>query len=120
MSSQLLPGQSLGAGDSVVSDNGQYTFILQTDSNIVLYINYNTPNQKSLWSAHTVGKGIEQVTMETDGKLLGFDSAGHKVWSLGVDAPKNSFLQVTDDGRAAIVCEVWSEPTAPKALGATR
>ena len=46
---RLNPGETLHPGDSLISSNGRYKFILQEDGNVVLYNNHN----KATWASNT-------------------------------------------------------------------
>ena len=48
----LLPGDSLGNGEKLTSDNGQFTLCMQSDGNLVLYSGDNP-----LWESRTRGMG---------------------------------------------------------------
>jgi len=45
----LNPGISLGVNESITSDDGRFTLILQGDGNLVLYYDINN-NPRALWS----------------------------------------------------------------------
>ena len=61
----MLPSQ-MAPGASVLSQNGQYRLVYQTDGNLVLYDAARTP----LWSTGTAGTSPGRVVMQNDGNLV--------------------------------------------------
>src|SRR5690348_16651097 len=61
----LGAGQRLSPGRYLVSPNGQYTFIMQTDGNLVLY-----QGTTALWNSGTQGHAGATAIMQTDGNLV--------------------------------------------------
>jgi hypothetical protein len=65
--SQVVTNQVLNEGDAIVSSNGWYRAILQSDGNFVTYNKANTP----VWSTNTVrGDGYYRLLMQSDGNLV--------------------------------------------------
>jgi len=88
---------------SLVSKNGQYAAIMQTDGNIVLY---KYPGQKVLWSSKTYGKGSAPYTLklQKDGNLVVFDGRKVMTWTTGT-AGKGAGpfqLMMQDDGNLVL------------------
>jgi Big-like domain-containing protein len=80
LAGELTAGQSLPAGQSIQSPNGQYTLTMQTDGNLCEY----GPDGNALWCTGTYGTGSnDHVTMQTDGNLVIYNSAGTALWDSG-------------------------------------
>lgn len=111
---RLIPGQTLQVGGSVTSLNGQYTFALQSDGNLVLS-RYGEP----LWGSSTSGQGGVLLTMAPDGILRLTAPNGQVVWQTrSSGSPGSYFFEMQDDGNAVIYLQepgrtvfVWSTET---------
>jgi surface antigen len=73
----LLPGEMLFAGQSVVSSNSQYFLMMQGDGNLVLY-----GPSGALWSSRTGGQSNDRAIMQRDGNLVIYGSRG-AAWATG-------------------------------------
>ncbi len=107
MADQLDPGQSLQPGGSLTSENGQYTFTLQTDGNICLYKGSGT---NALWCSGTNGKGITVLLMQEDGNLVGYDSGGHAIWASDTSGNNGAWCELLNEGRIAVSKVLWGKP----------
>jgi hypothetical protein len=103
----LKSGQQLSPGQSIASQKGQFTFILQTDGNLVLY-----RGTTALWSTRTNGKPVHVAAMQGDGNLVLYDAQQHPMWASGTNGHPGAFLTVQDDGNVVIY-------TGTKAIWAT-
>ncbi|MEW9555444.1 hypothetical protein [Nonomuraea sp. NPDC050783] len=93
---KLMPGQTLKAGQSVRSRNGQYLLAQQTDGNLVLY-----QGHKALWSNESaVGPGVTTV-MQKDGNLVSY-RGGKGIWDTDTSDSPGAWLAVQDDGNLVI------------------
>ena len=112
---RLIPRQPLILGSSFSSLNGQYTFALQVDGNIVL-----ARNGKAMWASETNGQGGNVLMLGTDGILRLNAPNGQVVWQTrSSGSPGNYFLEMQDDGNAVIYLQepgrtvfIWSTETA--------
>lgn len=93
----LNSGQQLSPGQSIASQNGQFTLTLQTDGNLVLYRG-PTP----LWNTATNGQPVKVATMQADGNFVLYDAAQHPIWASGTNGHPGASLTVQDDGNAVI------------------
>jgi hypothetical protein len=107
MSDQLDPGEMLTLGQSITSPNGQYSFGLLSNGDICLYPTNNSNNP--IWDAGLAGKGIESLMMQTDGNLVGYDSANHPVWATNTYNNGGAWCQILDSGEVAIAKNIWSQ-----------
>lgn len=97
MADILSPGQSLQKGDSLQSQNGQYTFVLQHDGNLVLY----DANQRALWASGTHGRAVSRAIMQTDGNFVIYGYPG-AIWASNTNGWHNAYLIVQNDGNVVI------------------
>ena len=105
----LDSGAALGRGQAIHSCNGRYTFVHQTDGNVVLY-----DGGRAIWDLHTNGRSTSALVMQGDGNLVLYNG-GSAVWSAGTNPNAGAFLAMQDDGNAVIYGHngaVWSSGTA--------
>jgi hypothetical protein len=115
----LLAGQSLFVGQMLVSPNGTFQLVLQSDGNLVL--SQVSPNL-ALWSSQTAGQPSYVLTMQTDGNLVLYDQATppNALWnsqtsSQGATPPFGAYLLLQDDGNLVVYTALpcWSAGTGP-------
>ena len=95
----LFPGQYLGPGQSVQSDNKLHTLIMQSDGNVVLY----NRRSQAIWSTKTGGLITPgKFIMQTDGNLVLYDSDGNPGWASNTYNNPGAFLNVQDDGNLVV------------------
>lgn len=92
-------GQVLAPGDSVASENGNFTLTMQHDGNLVLYNGYGV----AMWNSRTdhIGAGANAV-MQEDGNLVVYDSGGNAAWESGTAGHPGAFARVQNDGKVMI------------------
>lgn len=91
--STLTRGQSLATGQSLVSANGKYTLMLQTDGNLVEY----AAGRGAIWASRTNG---QKLLLQTDGNLVQYTTAGVACWSTKTTTGATLLLQ--DDGNLVL------------------
>jgi hypothetical protein len=120
MSNQLQANQSLTPNQSLTSTSGRYTFIYQTDGNLVLYKNYLYKPIKALWASNTGGQPAGKCVMQVDGNLVVYDPSSHALWASGTWHDANSHLIVQDDGNVVIYAingaAIWATNTGQAAM----
>lgn len=86
---------SLKKGGYLRSANGQYKFILQMDSNLVLYNSNNEP----LWASHTDGQDVREFKIN-GGALDLINTSGQVIWRCRMDdyEHQGQILTVKDEG----------------------
>jgi hypothetical protein len=119
--SYLLPNQYLR------SPNGAYTFVLQTDGNLVLYadasVSGTTWKGQVLASTGTNGKTVAVAVMQTDGNFVLYNSTlnvggawkGHPLWATGSNGHPGAILTLENNGDVVISVQgqaVWSSNTS--------
>ncbi|KAH7657027.1 alpha-D-mannose-specific plant lectins domain-containing protein [Dioscorea alata] len=93
----LYPGGALGPGRSLI--NGNYTLVMQTDCNLVLY---NVC--EAIWSSNTNGQATNCfLTFATNGNLVILNPDGNALWSNNQSGGQgNHVLVLHDDGNAVV------------------
>jgi hypothetical protein len=89
-------------GQSIVSNNGIYQLIFQTDGNLVLYKRYPGVAQRALWASGTNGLASDSYIRQGDGNLVIYDPGSHAIWSSGTYGHPGSRLVRQDDGNLVI------------------
>ena len=74
---QLTPGEGLGPNQFLVSPNGWYKVIMQTDGNLVIF----NKALKAVWSTLTYGKGLSTFAYQADGNLVIYDAFNRPTWN---------------------------------------
>ncbi|MEH2242051.1 hypothetical protein [Nostoc sp.] len=96
--SVLNSGEYLFANQYLISPNGEYKAIEQSDGNFVLY-DYNTP----LWESKTDKIEVYYTVMQTDCNLVSYNFMKTPVWQSKTSGRgTNCRLQVQDDGNLVI------------------
>jgi hypothetical protein len=116
MASVLSPGQSLGVNQQLVSDDGRFQLIMQSDGNLVLY---RVANHHALWATGTNGQDAMGAFMQTDGNLVLYNFGGRPIWASNTAGKQGSFLVLQSDGNLVIYqpdIPVWASGTNQAAL----
>jgi|GEM_PF-5326357 len=96
----LQSGQSLQKGQSLLSKNGDYELVMQSDGNFVLY-SRDLGAQGAIWSTGTYKGCVGQyVAMGTDGNLVVYGS--RPCWASNTQGHSGARLIVQDDGNTVI------------------
>jgi hypothetical protein len=98
----MRPSQVLNPGQSIRSGSGKFTFILQTDGNLVLYKNLSTGGQKALWASNTNGKLTQVAIMQPDGNLVLYDVDGKALWASNTSHDPGARFVLQDDGNGVV------------------
>lgn len=113
---RLLPGETLYAGQSLTSQNGRFTLVMQTDGNLVLYPN----GGQALWHTQTYNiaslqNGNGRAAFQPDGNFVIYDPQNVPRWnsksfgSVGLLVMQNDGNLVIYDSNGA---PIWSTQTA--------
>lgn len=74
---QLTVGETLNEGDALVSPNGWYRAIMQSDGNFVVY----NKNNQAVWATNTnYGSGSYRAVMQSDGNFVIYNG-GSAIWA---------------------------------------
>lgn len=108
-SSQLSPGETLQAGQSITGGGDALT--MQGDGNLVLY----APGNAAIWATNTSGHSGAWVVMQTDGNLVVVAANGTPLWASGTNGHSGAGLVLQSDGNAVIYAPgnvaVWASNT---------
>ncbi len=96
----LNAGQTLTAGQMLVSANQQYQAVVQSDGNFVVY----GAGGQVLWAAGTGGTSNPRLAMQTDGNVVLYGSSGPRWWTGTSGA--NARLAMQDDGNLVLYADV--------------
>ena len=111
----MRPGEVLNINESITSGNGVYSFIYQSDGNLVLYKKYADNTNGAIWSSNTYGRPGQVCIMQYDGNLVIYDRDANPLWSSETWQYANSRLTVQDDGNVVIYrpdnSPVWATDT---------
>ncbi|WP_257235928.1 hypothetical protein [Nostoc sp. 'Peltigera malacea cyanobiont' DB3992] len=113
LKSVLYTGEYLFAATNqyLISPNGVYKAIQQSDGNFVLYAG-STP----LWASNVLDTSVYYTLMQTDCNLVSYNYSGNPVWASNTGGlGSNCRLEVQDDGNLVIFksddVPVWSTNT---------
>lgn len=100
----LLTNQTLTTGQYLLSPDRQSVLSLQSDGNLVLYVNF-----VPVWSSWTPGTKANKLVMQGDGNLVLYNPAGAAVWASWTGGNSGSTLQTQIDGNLVL----YSSSNAP-------
>ncbi len=98
----LMPGESLEAGESLYSPNGNFELTLQTDGNLVLR---DLSVQEDIWSSNTAGHEATHLMMQHDGNLALYKPPirpYHLLWNSRTDGWSQTYATVRDNGTLTV------------------
>lgn len=96
-SDRLNSGEKLSKGSCLISQNRQYKFCFQEDSNVVLY-----KGSKALWDNGMWNTNAREFIMQADGNLVEY---GDKIWASDTysgETGSGEYLVVENDGNVVI------------------
>ena len=99
--SRLPSGYYFGADNGLVSRNGNYVVVLQTDGNVVLYRYPGT----AMWQTRTYGTpspGDNVMLMADDGNLVVLDVNNVVRWQSGTAGNPGAFAVLQNDGNFVV------------------
>jgi lambda family phage minor tail protein L len=123
-SATLNANTTLASGAQLVSANGFYRFIMQTDGNLVLYNKAGVP----LWNSRTGIGAAARLVMQTDGNAVVYRNSDNSLlWTSNTGGSGGNRLTLQNDGNVVIFTAsnvaVWStgtendsEPSSPSAV----
>lgn len=111
MTFQLTSDQYLKKGDSLNSQNEQYTLIFQEDDNLVVYENMKRP----VWATMYTNSDASHAVMQADGNFVLYNNSGQAIWHSATNGHPNSTLVIQDDGNLVVydgkiaVWDAWTD-----------
>jgi L,D-peptidoglycan transpeptidase YkuD (ErfK/YbiS/YcfS/YnhG family) len=94
--STLHAGQSLAVGGALVSAQGRYRLVLQSDGNLVIY----TKAGRATWSSGTTTASL--LSVQSDGNVTLRAQSGSVVWATQSAATAGATLAMQDDGNLVL------------------
>ncbi|WP_336027958.1 reprolysin-like metallopeptidase [Geodermatophilus sp. FMUSA9-8] len=94
----LQPGQSLAAGQRLVSPNGRYVLEVQSDGNVVVY----APDRRALWHTRSWLNPGARLTFQPDANLVLYSSSGRPLWHSDTWGNAGGRLVLQDDGNLVL------------------
>ncbi|XP_039140857.1 mannose-specific lectin-like [Dioscorea cayenensis subsp. rotundata] len=93
----LYSGESLLSGQALYY--ASYTFIMQSDCNLVEY-----DNGKAIWASGTNGRGTNcRVTMQSDGNLVIYDNNNKAVWASNTNVGQGHYVLILQKDRNVVI-----------------
>lgn len=119
MADRLTTEQKLGVEQRIVSNNGRYQLVLQSDGNLVLYGLKGRVPGGATWATGTDGKGGTLAVLQSDGNFVLYGPSGRvsggALWGSGTDGKGGTSLVMQDDGNLVIYradgSPVWGTDT---------
>lgn len=108
---RLLVNQTLASGSQLVSSNGWYRLLMQTDGNLVIYTKAGTV----LWATGTNG-AIARLVLQSDGNLVVYrNSDNQALWASNTVGSASSYLEMQTDGNLVLYTSanafIWGTST---------
>ena len=95
----LFTDQTLAIGSSLVSSNGWYQLVVQSDGNLVVY----SKGGVAVWASGTAGNGPAFLKAQTDGNLVLYRiSDNAPIWASGTVGANRSYVLMQNDGNLVI------------------
>jgi hypothetical protein len=114
MADRLNPDGRLNAGDSLTSQDGRFTLVMQADGNLVTY----WTGGAARWATGTDGRAVSYAIMQLDGNLVLYAPDGTPVWASKTVGHGGAFLVMQNDGNVVMYDPqgpVWASNTATQA-----
>ncbi len=93
----LESGEGLEAGQSISSCDGRFALAMQTDGNLVLYL-----EGSALWNTGTNGSAAQSLQMQGDGNLVLYTAGGTALWHTSTGGQAGARLALQDDGNLVV------------------
>lgn len=97
---RLNPGESLGAGQQLISPNGQFVLVMQGDGNLVEY----APGNRAVWASGT-NRANSITLMQTDGNLVVIAPGNVPVWNAGTSGNPGADVELQNDGNVVVYAQ---------------
>jgi hypothetical protein len=94
----LNSGASLGGNQTLVSANGLYTLIMQTDGDLVIY----GPGHKRIWSSGTTGSLYAVFANQSDGNMVVIAQGNRPACSFDTEIHPHSRIAMQSDGALVV------------------
>ena len=101
MPDRLGPDERLVADQSIDSNNGRASLVMQSDGNLVLYENIPGTDRRAWWASNTFEAGSTAV-MQGDGNLVVSGPSGSPIWASHTEGHPGALFSIQDDGNGVI------------------
>lgn len=95
----------------LVSPNGRYAFVFQSDGNAVVY-----DKTTAIWAKPNLIAAGRLLSFQADGNLVIYNSNGSVAWAAGTNGKNAEILQMQDDGNLVIYASggkaLWASKNA--------
>jgi hypothetical protein len=112
----LKAGESLRAGQELVSNNGQNRLIMQYDGNLVVYIPTGPRWDTGTW-ALPLAMRPNRLDMQADGNIALFNDQNFVAWEAHIATKGGTHLAMQDDSNLVVYRDdnspVWATNTRP-------
>lgn len=109
LGTSLSDGASIYGGDYLLSPDGSYKLILQSDGNLVLYYNGG-----ALWASGTTNASGDHAVLQGDGNFVIYQG-GTALWNSHTGGSGGDVLNVQNDGNVVIYLSntaLWNTATS--------
>lgn len=123
----LRVNERLAIGQSLVSPNGTFSLLMQTDSNLAAYRGPPTTTANVYFATNTEwlpsGQRPQYLAMQKDGNCVLYDPSGAARWSTGTYGPDfvDPYFSVQDDGNLVVYHDglkaIWASGAWPNKAG---
>jgi len=93
----LNSGQTITPGQNLLSPDGQVTFNVQADGNLVEYSDF-----KAAWASSTFDGKVARLSMQPDGNLVEYDTANTPIWATNTYNHPGAHLVLQSDGNLVL------------------
>ena len=93
----VLPGQSLGVNQWIMSTDHRYRLIMQGDGNLVEY-----QGSSALWATNSAGNPGAYAVMQTDSNLVVYKPGGVPIWASNTAGAPGGHLVLQNDSNLVI------------------
>jgi hypothetical protein len=94
---RLNPPEQLNSGERLISPNGEFVLIMQSDGNLVEY----APGNRPVWATGT-NRPNSIALMQTDGNLVVIAPGNVPVWATGTSGNAGADTELQSDGNVVV------------------
>ncbi len=95
MADILRKNQTLNVGEQLVSQNGRFNIIMQSDGNFVLY---DKQQNIATWASNTYLSDVNHVIMQHDGNLVAYNNGTVSRWASNTWNSDAAYAIIQNDG----------------------
>jgi hypothetical protein len=104
----LLENNSLIPNQTIVSANGKYVLVYQTDGNLVMY----NVGGGYIWGTQVFGYAPGRLVMQNDGNLVVYDNSNKAVWASNTNNKGTGpYRLIMQNDRNLVIYDAKNQPT---------